>query len=218
MNRSRACYNKVTMEPTQTPEPSHQELKHNPLSAMQGGESVVADIKRHPFGIISLYILALIGFAAAIAAVVLVLPNLLPQSNTDEIMKYAIGVIGIVAALMLLMLAITTYLYWQNRWVVTSDSITQITQRGLFDRQVSQLSFYNLEDVTAEQHGIFPAMFNFGVLKVETAGERSKFSFLYCPDPNKYARTILNAREQFLQRTEQGSAQGPSRPSLHNLM
>jgi hypothetical protein len=42
-------------------------------------------------------------------------------------------------------------------------------------------------------------MFNFGTLKVETAGERSKFVFMYCPRPNEYARRILEIHESFLE-------------------
>ncbi|HEX3568165.1 MAG TPA: PH domain-containing protein [Candidatus Saccharimonadales bacterium] len=202
--------------PTPTQQPTNADLRQNPLSAMRDGESIVANIKRHPFGIVTLYIMAIFGIAAACAIVILLLPKLLPQSSSDEIMRYATAGIAVVLVGMFLMLGISTWIYWQNRWVVTSDSITQITQRGIFNRQVSQLSFYNLEDVTVEQRGIFPTLFNFGELKVETAGERSKFYFLYCPDPNKCARDILNAREAFLQRTE--NENGPAKPALHNLM
>jgi hypothetical protein len=90
-------------------------------------------------------------------------------------------------------------LYWGNSWVVTTDSITQVNQTGLFTRQSSQLSLANLEDVTAEQNGILAHAFNYGLLKAETAGEHSKFSFYYCPNPNLYAQQILHAREQFEQ-------------------
>jgi uncharacterized membrane protein YdbT with pleckstrin-like domain len=101
--------------------------------------------------------------------------------------------------ILLLVLFVATSVYWQNQWVVTTDSITQITQNGLFGRQVAQLSMDNLEDVTVTQDGIIPHMFNFGTLKVETAGERAKFQFPYCPDPNMHARKILEVHEHFLE-------------------
>jgi hypothetical protein len=74
-----------------------------------------------------------------------------------------------------------------------------VQQTALFNKQSSQLSLGNLEDVTVEQNGILTHMFNYGVIKAETAGERSKFTFRYCPNPNLYAQQILNAREQFEQ-------------------
>jgi hypothetical protein len=165
-------------------------LKINPLAAMQDGEEMIADIHRHPFGIISLYFFAFIGLSAACGVILLLIPKLIPANSSYDPTSISVAAIVVVIILMLLGLGVTTMVYWQNRWVVTSDSLTQITQRSLFNRQVSQLSFGNLEDVTAEQRGIIPNLFNFGTLKAETAGEHSKFFFLYCPNPNLYARKI----------------------------
>lgn len=176
-----------------------EHLKVNPLAAMQEGEEMIADIHRHPFGIVSTYIFGLIGFAAACGVILLLTSKLIPEGSSYNPGMVAAALIGIVLVMMVLGLGVTTMIYWQNRWVVTSDSVTQITQRSLFDRQISQLSLSNLEDVTAEQRGIIQSLFNFGTLRVETAGERSKFYFLYCPDPNLYARKILMAREVYLQ-------------------
>ena len=174
-------------------------IRDNPLAAMQEGEEILAEIRRHPFGIVSMYIFAVLGLAAACGVILLLVPKFVSSNSDTNTAMLSIGLIGVVLLFMIVGLGITTMIYWQNRWILTSDSITQITQRGLFSRQVSQLSLNNLEDVTAEQQGIVPNMFNFGTLKVETAGERSKFYFLYCPDPNLYARKILMARELFMQ-------------------
>lgn len=46
-------------------------------------------------------------------------------------------------------------------------------------------------------------MFDYGVLRLETAGVRSKFVFVFCPRPDIYAQQILNARAQF-ERTHRG--------------
>lgn len=178
-----------------------EHLKINPLAAMQDGEEMIADIHRHPFGIISLYFFAFLGLAAACGVILLLVPRLVGANTSSDYdpTMISIGLITVVIVLTLIGLGVATMVYWQNRWVVTSDSLTQITQRSLFNRQVSQLSFGNLEDVTAEQRGIIPNLFNFGTLKAETAGEHSKFFFLYCPNPNLYARKILMAREIYLQ-------------------
>jgi len=179
---------------------SRRHLAQNPLASMQEGEEILADIHRHPFGIVSVYITSFIAFAAACGVILLLVPKLLGSNSSYSTSNIAVGLIVVVLAFMLIGLTIMTIVYWQNRWVLTSDSLTQITQNGLFNRQTSQLSLGNLEDVTAEQRGIIPSLFNFGTLRVETAGEHSKFFFLYCPDPNLYARKILMARELFLQR------------------
>ncbi|HSW98854.1 MAG TPA: PH domain-containing protein [Candidatus Saccharimonadales bacterium] len=171
----------------------------HPMVVLQQGEQIVANVKRHPFGIIQLYVAAVIGIAIAAVVAFLLLPSLLGQYNNGNGMAIVVGGLVLVVALLVLILGVATSVYWQNEWVITTDSITQIVQSSLFNRQVSQLSMENLEDVTVNQDGIIPHMFNFGTLKVETAGERSKFIFPYCPNPNEYARKILEIHEHFLE-------------------
>jgi len=119
--------------------------------------------------------------------------------RTTQIGSLVFVVVAVVTTVFLL---ITTKVYWGNRWILTTDSITQINQASLFNRQSSQLSLGNLEDVTAEQDGPVAHMLNYGLLKVETASESGKFVFVYCPNPNYYAQQVLAAREAF----EQGIA------------
>lgn len=172
---------------------------NNPLAAMRKDEAVIFQIRRHPFGLLGIHITAgLMLFAAAVVIYVL-LPHFL--TSVPHTKLYGIGtlVFVIIAAFMFLFLAITHKVYWGNSWILTSDSLTQVTQSSLFDKQSSQLSLDNLEDVTTEQNGPLSHMLNFGVLRVETAGERSKFMFPYCPNPNLYAKQVLQARENFEQ-------------------
>jgi hypothetical protein len=171
----------------------------HPMVVLQPGELIVANLKRHPFGIIQLYVAGLLGIGLMVGIGFFIAPNLLDQYNNGDGMTMVIGGVLLLIALMVLVLGVATSVYWQNEWVITTDSITQIIQTSLFNRQVSQLSMENLEDVTVNQDGIIPHMFGFGTLKVETAGERSKFIFLYCPNPNDYARKILEIHEAFLE-------------------
>ncbi len=173
----------------------------HPMVVLQPGEQIVATLKRHPFGIVSMYISAVFGLIIAGLLAFVLLPHLLDQYNVGggNVTTLVYGGLGIVVIGMVVILAVATTVYWQNQWVITTDSITQISQNSLFGRQVSQLSMDNLEDVTVIQDGILPHMFNYGILKAETAGERSKFQFPYCPNPNEYARRILEVHEQFLE-------------------
>lgn len=166
---------------------------HNPLEAMQPGEQNICEIKRHPIGIIGNYIVAgflIVGALVAGIAVEMFAASLAP-------IVWGVGLLLILVAFV--MLFVGTKIYWGNRWIVTSDSITQVTQTSLFDNQSSQLSMGNIEDVTVEQDGVLQHMYNYGLLRVETAGEHSKFVFPFCPDPKSYARKILDTREQFEQ-------------------
>lgn len=165
---------------------------------MQKGEKEIFHLKRHPIGLLFIYGICTFILLAVGVILFAVAPSALPN-NTDTIASAGSIIFILVALLTIVAAFIANKVYWGNAWVLTSDSITQIKQTSLFDRQQSQLSLANLEDISAEQNGILTHMFNYGVLKCETAGEHSKFVFIYCPNPTRYAQDILRAREEFEQ-------------------
>jgi len=186
------------MEPQTTPQtPPPQPV--NPLDAGEPGEQLVCEIRRHPIGIIGVYVAA--GFLLVILAVLLLvlMPHIVSDSSSSRL--------GLIDTLIFLIGAIIAggyvfimhKVYEGNRWIVSNNSITQITQTSLFDKQISQLSLADLEDITAEQDGPIAQMFHYGVISAETAAATDKFTFLFCPEPNEYAKRILAAREQFEQ-------------------
>ncbi len=170
----------------------------NPLESLQPGERVICEIKRHPIGILGVYfslatavlLVAIVGYGFA--------PQIFTTIDSSKIYGYVTLALLIVAVLGGLFAYIAHIVYWGNRWIVTDDSVTQVIQNSLFNKQSSQLSMGNLEDISAEKNGIMAHLFNYGVLKAETAGaQKSKFHFFYCPNPDYYAKCILNAREVF---------------------
>lgn len=179
----------------------------NELAVMQPGETVIAAIKRHPIGLIGMYI----GVSIVIIALA-VLCFVIAPGVSASVGQFAAAVFFLIAILAALYSLIITKVYWGNTWLLTSDSVTQISQTGLFHRQSSQLSLEHIEDVVAEQNGILTHIFDFGLLKVQTAAEHSKFLFYYCPNPNFYAQKILAAREAF---HAQSSAQHAVMPASH---
>lgn len=185
------------------------------MVVLQPGERVIGELKRHPFGILMIYAGAVVGMGVIAALAFTVLPGVIDKSNDSSIMGQVYIGLGLLVTLFVVILGIATTVYWQNTWVITTDSITQVSQTSLFSRQVSQLSMDNLEDVTVDQNGILPHLFNFGTLKVESAGERSKFVFPYCPNPNRIARQILEVHESFLEERRNIRQVTASRPSIH---
>ena len=169
------------------------------LTVTEPGETTVCDITRHPAGIITIYVISGVVLLVIALMTFALGPHLGSADGSNTFTKVGSIILLVLVLIFAVYGYIATRVYWGNRWIVTTDSITQIDQTSLFKRQSSQLSLGNLEDVTAEQNGLLAHMFNFGLLKVETAGERSKFSFPFCPNPNYYAKQILAAREAFEQ-------------------
>lgn len=178
------------------PTPVDEELV---APGVPGGAAKEIIIKRHPFGLVALYLQALVGLAVALGLVWFLIPTLL-EGDVQQRAQHLVSLFAVIAlAVTAFFLLIATYIYRKNQWVVTDDSIQQFQQVGVFKRQISELSMANIEDISAEQNGLLATAFGFGTLKVETAGERSNFHFQYCPKPNKYAQIILNARERFIE-------------------
>lgn len=162
-------------------------------------EVKLADTRKHPMGIILLYVQVLIGMIFAVGLAYFLLPLVLEDTDTAFFIGNIFTAISVVMAF--IVLTIATIIFRENRIIVTDRNITQVLQYGLFSRKVSQLNINNVEDVTALQQGILPTIFNYGTLKIETAGEQINFHFSFCPNADYYAKIILDAREQVLGQT-----------------
>jgi uncharacterized membrane protein YdbT with pleckstrin-like domain len=194
------------MNPQDPGAPQSQPPAYNPdqpvsntLTVTQPGEKVICEIKRHPVGILAIYFMCALVLLLVGGLTFWIGPNVSSSISSKQVNEVGTVILLLLAFICVVYSLIATKVYWGNSWVVTSDSVTQIDQISLFNRQSSQLSLANLEDVSAEQNGILAHMFGYGLLRVETAGERSKFVFTYCPNPNYYAQQILAAREAFAQ-------------------
>ncbi len=168
---------------------------HNPLAVIQPGEQTIFEIKRHPIGIFMIYAMTVIMLIALTVLGLIVAPGL-SSGGGSSVKTFATAGLVVVTALSLVFNLLATTIYWGNRWILTSDSITQYSQTGLFHKENSQIQLDSVEDVTAAQNGILQRIFNYGTLKVETAGHGINYAFAFAPKPNIYAKQILEAREQ----------------------
>jgi uncharacterized membrane protein YdbT with pleckstrin-like domain len=187
--------------------PTHADLRHRPLGVVDSDEECIVEVRKHVFGLISMYVVSVAGLLAVFALAVFILPTML-GTQPDYVLLVTV-LIFLMATIVVLGLFVATIVYRQSRLLVTNKNLTQVIQYSLFNRKISQLSMNNVEDVTAVQNGIIPHMFDFGVLRIETAGEQSNFHFDYCPSPNKIAKEILEAREAFIEMPQ--SLQKPRR-------
>jgi membrane protein YdbS with pleckstrin-like domain len=156
-------------------------------------ERVVTVIYKHLIGIILLVLGFILTASVLVGFVVMARGLFAEQRNYNNFTAAAIFAL----LLLFIIFGVAIYVYRQSRIMVTNLSLIQVLQKGLFFRKVSRLSLADVEDVTADQAGILPSMFNYGTLIIETAGELENFVFGYCPDPNKHAQEILEARQRF---------------------
>lgn len=168
-------------------------------------ERLIGEIPRHPIGV------TLIIFNT-VFLMVIILTGLFYALRHRTAAADSIGIettanlspVIIIVAVVLLMLilvgsTVATYVYTRNFLVLTDQKLVIIAQISLFARKVSQLSIGDVQDVTVEQPGLLSRIFNYGTIKIETAGEQANFSFNYAPDPFESAKIIVQAHEENLQ-------------------
>ncbi len=170
------------------------------VDSLSEGEQKLTEIRRHPFGIIIIYIQAVFALIVSLVLIVFLLPSVTDtlglDSTTTNLIVGLFGFISLVLVIIFLLLA--TWIYNRSKIIVTTRNVSLTNQIGLFNRKISEIAMTNIEDVTSHKEGIFPTIFNFGVLKVETAGEQYNFHFTYCVNPDVAAKIILDARESFI--------------------
>lgn len=151
-------------------------------------------IHRHWFNILSKFV-GIIGITFLLAGSVVVLPLLFPGfsgSAADRFTTFVQNTALLISWLFGFFLWID---YYFDVWIVTNERIVNVEQKGLFDRQVSELRFNRVQDVTSTVEGLIPTMLNYGDVAVQTAGETERFLFRQVPDPNRIKDLVMRLSE-----------------------
>lgn len=102
-----------------------------------------------------------------------------------------------------MMLAIIWYLFiiayilehflswYYNVQIITDERIVDVDFHSLLYKEVSETKIENIQDVTFVMGGAPRALFNYGTVYIQTAGEKREFDFEDIPHPDRVAK-ILN--------------------------
>jgi uncharacterized membrane protein YdbT with pleckstrin-like domain len=172
-------------------EASHRRFPHLNLSA---GEYIILAIKRHPIGLLQIWGGAFLFVACLAAAGALFLSG---QPNEANNTMLALAGLILVAFLAFGGAMIGTYIYNNNRFYLTNESVIQEIQIGLFNKHEQTVSLANIEDASYYQQGIFTHIFNYGSIRLSTEGDETTYRFNYVADPKRQIATLNNAVEAF---------------------
>ncbi len=167
----------------------------NKLPSQMPDEKIQGVYRRHPitiFGLyVSLFVVIILPFAGYFTL------RFMQASVLQNPQNMALVVMG--AGLLLMFTILFLYQqfldYWLDMWIVTNRRIINIEQRGLFSRTTSELRLYRIQDVTAEVTGFLHSMLDYGMVYVQTAGEKEYFAFEDVPHPNQISKDILHLAE-----------------------
>ena len=100
---------------------------------------------------------------------------------------------------------IESFLSWFfNIYILTDERIVDIDFHNLIYKEVSDAKISNIQEVNHSVGGVVGTVFNFGDIKIQTAGAVPTFDFLNVANPARVVRIIGELRQEEEQETLEG--------------
>ncbi len=190
----------VKQEMSEEARKRHEASKRRyPLLNLSEGEYVIRAIRRHPIGLIIPMALGTILIALALS-VLFNYPAIVEQLDLTgaaaDIGAITLPVLLFCVAIGLGMF-IVYYVYVNNKFFLTNESVIQEIQTSLFARHEQTVSLENIEDASFQQQNIIQSLFNYGSIRLSTEGDETTYHFTYVANPKEHIATLNNAVEAF---------------------
>ena len=176
----------------------HEESKqHYPWLNLSDHEYVINSVPRHSIGMWAPVALTTIISALVLSAMLNYDAIAEPAgfSETSQPWAMFIGVLLIAAFLLGGYLAIWVYL--NNRFFLTNESVIQEIQTSIFSKREQTVSLMNIEDASFTQRGPLQIILNYGSIRLSTEGDETTYRFDYVANPRVHIATLNNAVEAF---------------------
>lgn len=181
----------------------HEEsIRKYPELNLSKGEFVISAVRRHPIGLISIWLVSALVVLLALGLLLFVFINQATftsgfgNSGSGLMILFTV-VFVLLAGLALVGGLISTYVYVQNKFFLTNESVIQFIQISLFSRKEQTVSLSNIEDASYRQHGIVQYLFNYGNIRLSTQGDETTYRFSYVANPKHQIALLNNAVEAF---------------------
>lgn len=174
----------------------HEDSKRRyPYLNLSEGEFVIGMLQRHPVGL-----MAPVGITTF-----LVLATLLGLTAYPAIADAAdlpgVEAVVLPALLLIALFALGGYVaiwvYLQNKFFLTNESVIQEIQVSLFSRHEQTVSLGSIEDASYRQKGLIQTLLNYGSIRLSTEGEETTYRFYYVSNPKRQVAILNNAVEAF---------------------
>lgn len=175
----------------------HEESKRQyPSLNLSEGEYIISAVRRHPIGLFFPMTLTILLVAACAS---LIINYSLIAVSVPELPPFE--TVALLATALMLLFGIGGYVYiWiyiNNKFFLTNESVIQEIQTGLFSHHEQTVSLANIEDASFILRGPIQAMFNYGSIRLSTEGDETTYRFGYVSDPKRQIAILNNAVEAF---------------------
>lgn len=161
-------------------------------------EFVIMSLRRHPIGLL------LPTFMTGLLLIILIAVLVLyPGGDTSSLPVTLPSFDAILLPVLLVMMlvgiggSVAVWVYLQNQFYLTNESVIQEIQSGLFSRHEQTASLGSIEDASYKQSGLLQTMLDYGTIRLSTEGEETTYRFSYVANPRAHIATLNNAIEAF---------------------
>lgn len=191
------------VEPVEQPLSPEVKARHEksvikyPQLNLSEAEFIISAVRRHPIGLVLPVGLTIFLVAIIVSSII----NLPLLASSFGLLNVDLGVLAFVGWMLTLLILIGGYIavwvYMNNRFFLTNESVIQEIQHSLFSRLEQTVSLANIEDASFTQEGLLQNIFNYGSIRLSTEGDETTYRFNYVADPKKEISILNNAVEAF---------------------
>ena len=176
-----------------------QSVQLYPGLNLSESEYVIIEVRRHIVGVI---LQLLVGFILVILLLVALLNYDLVSSTlglTGLMSNNLFG--GLMIAALISVICLLTYftyfIYSNNRFYLTNESVIEQIQLGLFNHKEQTISLGSIEDASYSQESLIEEMIDYGSIRLSTIGDETTYRFKFVANPKQAIDTLNTAVELF---------------------
>lgn len=176
----------------------HEEsMSRYPWLNLSEHEYIISAVRRHPIGLWGPIIITtlLVSLAFLLMMDYSAIADMFSQGEQAYGTILLIGVLF--AALSLIGGYLAIWVYLNNRFFLTNESVIQEIQNSIFSHNEQTVSLMNIEDASFSQRGPLQVLLDYGSIRLSTEGNESTYRFDYVQNPKKQIAILNSAVEAF---------------------
>ncbi len=155
------------------------------FKGQQPGERVALVLRQHPF--------VLVEHALKVVGLLLLAVFSFTFAHVASIMVW-LGAAFIIAAIIIGIRS--WYGWWNTMLLLTNERVLFVEQKGFANRKMSEALLDHIQFVTNQIQGVIHTMFNFGDVKVQTAGSQESLLLRQLYDPYEIQQNITKLQRE----------------------
>lgn len=145
-------------------------------------ETVLVLVHQHPWALVKQ------GFFAALALAIIILMFIWFGASGPSI--WSLFILGTATALYV---AYHWFVWWNTLYVLTSQRVIAITQRGFWSRRIEDYALDKIQSVASDTAGAAGTLLNFGDVYLAIMGIKDQVSLHFVEDPRDMQERLLDA-------------------------